>query len=221
MSYTEQMGSRGLTPAPKVLMVKVVDDEEEATARLSLAPRSRVLKLERLRYAAGGEPFALETCYLPADTFAKFAIRETRKRFALFHSAARLPSGIELFRRRSRCYGCRSSDRGIAWTAKTCATIAHSAGDLFHERRSHPLCAGTIPFGPSQPGYSKISIVGSSNSFISSYRLGDARLFGDSTQRIGGPYRRSVCEELCENSQFPQPGCCLRARQGTRESDPS
>jgi GntR family transcriptional regulator len=70
MSYTEQMGSRGLTPASKVLMVKVVDDEEEATARLSLAPRSRVLKLERLRHAAGGEPFALETCYLPADTFA-------------------------------------------------------------------------------------------------------------------------------------------------------
>ena len=50
------MGSRGLTPASKVLMVKVVDDEEEATARLSLAPRSRVLKLERLRHAAGGEP---------------------------------------------------------------------------------------------------------------------------------------------------------------------
>jgi GntR family transcriptional regulator len=70
MSYTEQMGSRGLTPASKVLMVKVVDDEEEATARLSLAPRSRVLKLERLRHAAGGEPFALETCYLPADPFS-------------------------------------------------------------------------------------------------------------------------------------------------------
>jgi len=70
MSYTEQMGSRGLTPASKVLMAKVVDDEEEATARLSLAPRSRVLKLERLRHAAGGEPFALETCYLPADPFS-------------------------------------------------------------------------------------------------------------------------------------------------------
>jgi GntR family transcriptional regulator len=70
MSYTEQMGSRGLTPASKVLMAKVVDDEEEATARLSLAPRTRVLKLERLRHAAGGEPFALETCYLPADPFA-------------------------------------------------------------------------------------------------------------------------------------------------------
>src|ERR1700751_4036311 len=67
MSYTEQMGSRRLTSASKVLMVEVIDDEEDATARLSLAQRSRVLKLERLRHAAGGDPFALETCYLPAE----------------------------------------------------------------------------------------------------------------------------------------------------------
>ena len=69
MSYTEQMGSRGLAPVSKILFVKVIDDEEEATARLSLSPRSRVLKLERLRHA-GGEPFALETCYLPAEQFS-------------------------------------------------------------------------------------------------------------------------------------------------------
>jgi GntR family transcriptional regulator len=70
MSYTEQMGSRGLTPTSKILLAKVIDDEEEATARLALAPRSRIMKLERLRYAAGGEPFALETCYLSATQFA-------------------------------------------------------------------------------------------------------------------------------------------------------
>src|ERR1700683_2221852 len=49
MSYTEQMGSRGLAPVSKIFFVKVIDDEEEATARLSLSPRSRVLKMERLR----------------------------------------------------------------------------------------------------------------------------------------------------------------------------
>jgi GntR family transcriptional regulator len=70
MSYTEQMGSRGLTPTSKILLAKVIDDEEEATARLALSPRSRIIKLERLRYAAGGEPFALETCYLSAAQFA-------------------------------------------------------------------------------------------------------------------------------------------------------
>src|SRR5712675_575043 len=65
MSYTEQMGSRRLAPVSKILFAKIIDNEEEATARLSLSPKSRVLKLERLRQAAG-EPFALETCYLSA-----------------------------------------------------------------------------------------------------------------------------------------------------------
>jgi GntR family transcriptional regulator len=69
MSYTEQMGSRSLRASSKILFAKIIDDEEEATARLSLAPKSGVLKLIRLRRAAG-EPFALETCYLPAAQFS-------------------------------------------------------------------------------------------------------------------------------------------------------
>src|SRR6201994_1434900 len=69
MSYTEQMGSRRLSPVSKILFSKIIDNEEEATARLSLSPKSRVLKLERLRSAAG-EPFALETCYLSAAQFS-------------------------------------------------------------------------------------------------------------------------------------------------------
>src|ERR1700721_2604866 len=68
MSYTEQMGSRSMTAASKVLFAKIIDDEQEANARLSLSPKSGVLKLERLRHAAG-EPFALETCYLSAAQF--------------------------------------------------------------------------------------------------------------------------------------------------------
>jgi GntR family transcriptional regulator len=69
MSYTEQMGSRRLRPVSKILFAKIIENEEEATARLSLPPKSRVLKLERLRQAAG-EPFALETCYLSAAQFS-------------------------------------------------------------------------------------------------------------------------------------------------------
>ena len=69
MSYTEQMGSRRLTPVSKILFAKIIENDEEATARLSLAPKSRVVKLERLRQAAG-EPFALETCYLSAAQFS-------------------------------------------------------------------------------------------------------------------------------------------------------
>jgi GntR family transcriptional regulator len=68
MSYTEQMAGRSLTAASKVLFAKVIDNEPEAAARLSLPPTSKVIKLERLRHAAG-EPFALETCYLSAAEF--------------------------------------------------------------------------------------------------------------------------------------------------------
>jgi GntR family transcriptional regulator len=68
MSYTEQMSGRGLTAGSRVLFAKVHDSESEAAARLSLPPTSGILKLERLRHAAG-EPFALETCYLSAAEF--------------------------------------------------------------------------------------------------------------------------------------------------------
>jgi GntR family transcriptional regulator len=69
MSYTEQMGSRSLTAGSKVLLAKIIDDEQDVNARLALSPKSRVVKLERLRHAAG-EPFALETCYLSAAQFS-------------------------------------------------------------------------------------------------------------------------------------------------------
>src|SRR5437773_4751124 len=68
MSYTEQMASRSLRAGSKVLFLRILDSEHEAAARLSLRPTSNLIKLERLRHAAG-EPFALETCYLSAAEF--------------------------------------------------------------------------------------------------------------------------------------------------------
>lgn len=68
MSYTEQMSGRGLTGGSKVLVARTIDDELEAAARLSLPPKSNIIKIERLR-VAGDEPFALETCFLPAADF--------------------------------------------------------------------------------------------------------------------------------------------------------
>ena len=70
MSYTEQMATRGLAPSSKVLMARVVEDEQEIAARLGLAATSRMVKIERVRLTAD-EPFAMETCYLPADEFAE------------------------------------------------------------------------------------------------------------------------------------------------------
>ena len=67
-SFTEQMSGRSLAACSKVLSFVVVDNEQEVAARLSLNANTRLLKVERLRLAAD-EPFAVETCYLPADEF--------------------------------------------------------------------------------------------------------------------------------------------------------
>jgi GntR family transcriptional regulator len=69
MSYTEQMGSRSLNACSKVLLARIIDDEQDVNARLALSPKSKVVKIERLRHA-GDEPFALETCYLSAAQFS-------------------------------------------------------------------------------------------------------------------------------------------------------
>jgi GntR family transcriptional regulator len=68
MSYTEQMAARSLTAASKILFARVIDNEPDAAARLSLPPTRQLVKLERLRHASD-EPFALETCYLSAQEF--------------------------------------------------------------------------------------------------------------------------------------------------------
>jgi GntR family transcriptional regulator len=68
MSYTEQMSGRGLKVSSKLLSLREVDTEPEVAARLALPAASRLIRLERLRLG-GDEPFALETCYLPATEF--------------------------------------------------------------------------------------------------------------------------------------------------------
>src|ERR1700686_417021 len=68
MSYTEQMSSRGMPVSSKLLSLGVFDTEPEIAARLALPAASRLVKLERLRLG-GNEPFAIETCYLPAAEF--------------------------------------------------------------------------------------------------------------------------------------------------------
>ncbi|MGA3106422.1 MAG: GntR family transcriptional regulator [Terriglobales bacterium] len=67
-SFTEQMAGRSLAACSKVLSFGLVDNEQEVAAKLGLAAHARLLKIERLRLAAD-EPFAVETCYLPADEF--------------------------------------------------------------------------------------------------------------------------------------------------------
>jgi GntR family transcriptional regulator len=69
MSYTEHMSSRGLSPRSRVLDARVIEDEPEVAARLGLPATTPLVKIERLR-ETGDDPFALETCYLPAKEFS-------------------------------------------------------------------------------------------------------------------------------------------------------
>jgi GntR family transcriptional regulator len=69
VGFTEVMAGRNLSACSKVLLFSVVDGDREIAARLGLPDNARLQKLERIRLGAG-EPFALETCYLPAQEFA-------------------------------------------------------------------------------------------------------------------------------------------------------
>ena len=68
MSYTEQMAARSLVASSKILFARILENEPEIAARLSLPPTAPIIKLERLRHASE-EPFALETCFLSASEF--------------------------------------------------------------------------------------------------------------------------------------------------------
>jgi GntR family transcriptional regulator len=68
MSYTEQMAARSLVAGSKILFARIIENEPEIAARLSLPPTAPIVKLERLRHASE-EPFALETCYLSSAEF--------------------------------------------------------------------------------------------------------------------------------------------------------
>jgi GntR family transcriptional regulator len=93
MSYTEQMSTRSMRAGSKILFARLIDDEEEATARLALPPKSQLVKLERLRHAAG-EPFALETCYFSSRQYGGL-LSEALERESLFAILER-NYGVEL-----------------------------------------------------------------------------------------------------------------------------
>lgn len=87
MSYTEQMASRGLSAASKVITAKIIEREDEIAARLMLPATGKVIKIERVRQTSD-EPFALETCYLPAEKFPGLA-REPLGKGSLFSTLER------------------------------------------------------------------------------------------------------------------------------------
>lgn len=93
MSYTEQMLARGLAPYSKVIAAKIIDDEDEIAGRLNLPGGSKLVKVERVRHTSD-EPFALETCYLPAERFPGL-VRDPLGRSSLFATLER-DYGVQL-----------------------------------------------------------------------------------------------------------------------------
>jgi GntR family transcriptional regulator len=93
MSYTEHMASRGLSARSRVLEARVMEHNLEVAARLGLPATSALVKIERLR-EAGDEPFALETCYLPASGYSEL-VHAPLGRTSLFATLKR-DYGVEL-----------------------------------------------------------------------------------------------------------------------------
>ena len=112
MSYTEHMSSRGLAPRSRVLVAKVIEDEQEVAARLGLPAASRLVKIERLRLT-GEDPFALETCYLPAAEYSAL-VTAPLARSSLLPPSSTITGGTGLRRRRDRCHCRRRQCRGNA-----------------------------------------------------------------------------------------------------------
>jgi len=93
LSFTEEMSARNLSASSRILLLKIVQEEPEIAALLRLDPHCRLIKLERLRMG-GGEPFAIETCYLSANAFSKLT-RAKLDRDSLY-AVLRNEYGLEL-----------------------------------------------------------------------------------------------------------------------------
>ena len=68
MSFTQEMQTRGLDPATRLVSARAESAPEQVAQALSLKIGAPTLYLERLRIA-GGEPLLLEEVHLPADRF--------------------------------------------------------------------------------------------------------------------------------------------------------
>ena len=79
LGFTELMAGRGLRVQSKVLSFRAVDDNKEVAARLHLPADNELLRLERLRLG-NGEPFAVETVYLPRAAFPSVTREQVERR---------------------------------------------------------------------------------------------------------------------------------------------
>jgi GntR family transcriptional regulator len=121
MGFTELMAGRNLSACSRVLSFSVVDNEQAVAARLGLADNTALSKLSRLRLGAD-QPFALETCYWPAQEFNRLT-RASFSRGSLF-SILEHDYGIQL------AYADEEADAAAAES---------TTANLLQVPRGHPL----------------------------------------------------------------------------------
>ena len=121
MGFTELMAGRNLSACSRVLSFNVVDNEHSVAARLGLADNTALSKLTRLRLGAD-QPFALETCYWPAQEFTRLT-RASFARGSLF-SILEHDYGIQL------AYADEEADAAAAES---------TTANLLQVPRGHPL----------------------------------------------------------------------------------
>ena len=149
MGFTELMAGRNLSACSRVLSFSVVDNEQAVAARLGLADNTALSKLSRLRLGAD-QPFALETCYWPAQEFNRLT-RASFARGSLF--------SIQL------AYADEEADAAAA--ESTTANLlqvprGHPASDppgyLLKSGKSDAVCVGSVSIRPVQFVSPKVSL---------------------------------------------------------------
>jgi GntR family transcriptional regulator len=92
-SYTQDMQSRGLSPASRVIAAERLPAFPEVAEMLELPPRTEVLRVQRLRLA-NLEPMAVETLFVEAARFPGLEERLTDN--SSFYALLRTEYGIAL-----------------------------------------------------------------------------------------------------------------------------
>ena len=86
--FSEQMSARHLRIRSRIVSARICEVSQEITARLSLPGNGKVIKLERVRLG-DDEPFAIESCFLPAKEFGKI-LRFDFAKASLFEALERV-----------------------------------------------------------------------------------------------------------------------------------
>jgi GntR family transcriptional regulator len=85
-SYTEDMRAQGLEPTSRLVEIGFIPADSELASRLAINAGTRVLRIERLRFA-NGEPMAIEAVHVAASRFPSLR-KHLEKNMSLYSALA-------------------------------------------------------------------------------------------------------------------------------------